>query len=195
MARGAYRESTDLRTLRQLVAFAEGGADDAALLAEAMRGLVALQRSTRQTTRALRLLTADELRPLKPNLRAFIRYAATPQGRDDISADETLHPIAVTLLPLLGPLKQAKGRWRLLFKVSGTPRDVLLFQVGTLIAAVGEERLQFCPAPDCGKAFIKIGRREYCSIRCQRRVFVSTYNPFTAQPRRTDRHGKPTRKR
>ena len=69
----------------------------------------------------------------------------------------------------------------------GTPRNVMRYQVLTLLERVGgAERLRLCPAPDCGRAFLKIGRRDYCSDRCRNRVFLSTYDPFAAKPRRAD---------
>ena len=67
--------------------------------------------------------------------------------------------------------------------IHGTPRDVLLYQVITLLGRVGGvERLRLCPAADCGHVFLKIGRRDFCSDRCQRRVFLRTYDPFAAHP-------------
>lgn len=189
MARGAYRESTAVRVLRQLVEFAEGpDQGDRVALADAGRSLVALQASNTQVSKALVALTAEQLRSLKHDLRSFLRAAGGHLG-DYLQATQ----IRVELLPLLGKLKQTKGRERWLFAATGAPRDVLLYQVAMLLAMVGEDRLRFCPAPDCGRAFVKVGRREYCSDRCQRRVFVSTYDPFKAQPRRKDRHGKKTR--
>ena len=78
--------------------------------------------------------------------------------------------------------------------VEGDPRDVLLYQASTFLQAIGTDRLHRCPAPDCRRVFVKVGRREYCSERCQRRVFVSKYDPFKARPRRKDgHHGKKTR--
>jgi hypothetical protein len=193
MARGAYRESTALNALRQLVEFSESDDEgDPIALAELGRSLVALQASNAQVAKVLKALTTEQLRSVKQDLRAFLRAAGGPRGGADY-LQATM--IRVELLPLLGTLKATKGRERWLFGVAGAPRDVLLYQVAMLLATVGEDRLQFCPAPDCGRSFVKVGRREYCSDRCQRRVFVSTYDPFKAQPRRKDRHGKTTRKK
>jgi hypothetical protein len=78
--------------------------------------------------------------------------------------------------------------------VGGAPRDALLYLVATLLNTVGVEKLRLCPAPDCNHAFVKIGRREYCSERCQRRVFLSTYDPLAARARRKEsRDGKAPR--
>jgi predicted RNA-binding Zn ribbon-like protein len=72
------------------------------------------------------------------------------------------------------------------FRLDGSPRDVLLYQVATLLASLGNdiERLLFCPAPDCRKLFVKSGRREFCSMRCQQRCYAKQYDPFAAQRRK-----------
>lgn len=54
-------------------------------------------------------------------------------------------------------------------QVSGNLIDLLCYQVFSLVATVGLERLQRCK---CGRGFIKRGRREYCSTRCQNRYFM-----------------------
>jgi len=91
-------------------------------------------------------------------------------------------------------LVSAPGPSGILIFIDGEPRDVLLYQVSTFLQAVGTDRLRQCPAPDCPRVFVKRGRREFCSERCQRRVFLASYDPFRAQSRRKDSHGKTTRK-
>src|SRR5205085_5197030 len=77
-------------------------------------------------------------------------------------------------------------------QVDGERRDVLLYQVLTLLDWLGSEveRLRCCPAPDCRKLFVKIGRREFCAVRCQQRVFQKNYDPFAAE-----RAGRSSRRR
>lgn len=53
--------------------------------------------------------------------------------------------------------------------VMGTQRDCLWLQTLTLLPAAGIGRLKRC---ECGRVFAKTGRREYCSPRCQRRVYM-----------------------
>lgn len=176
MARAPYRESAALRGLRQTVAFAEGSDSDPSAVSDIGRGFV-----TRDASKALGALRPAQVERLRQELRSFLHMRA----RGGRSAPPTIH---VTLVPLFGLLKQPGGR---LWGVDGSPRDVLLYQIHTFLDAVGEERLRVCPAPDCDRLFVKVGRREYCSVRCQRRVFVSTYDPFHAStPHRKDRHGK-----
>ena len=47
-----------------------------------------------------------------------------------------------------------------------------------MVEKTGVDRLRICPAPDCRKPFIKLGRREYCSDACQRRVYLTNYDAF-----------------
>ena len=179
MARGRYVESTAVRTLRALLAFAED--EHVSPETIALTGRAYILPSTRA---ALRALTPPQARALKRELRDF--FHAMGHGDDARQAVEIR--FQVTLVAARGP----KG---IVLFVEGEPREVLLYQASTILQAIGTDRLRRCPAPDCGRVFVKVGRREYCSERCQRRVFVSTYDPFKAQPRRKDRHGKPTRKR
>lgn len=53
--------------------------------------------------------------------------------------------------------------------VDGSAEDVIRFQALSLLRAVGVERLKTC---DCGVVFVKNGRREFCSERCQNRVYM-----------------------
>ncbi len=39
----------------------------------------------------------------------------------------------------------------------------------TLVRLVGEDKLDLC---DCGNPFVKLGRRGYCSPRCQKRFYM-----------------------
>jgi hypothetical protein len=179
MARGAYTQTTTRKILRVLIAFAEGEQNN---FADLVRGGKAF--ATGPSLNALGRLTPRQVAALKSDLRAFVRFLAGGSATEHQDGPR----IQVELVP-------AKAGNRVSLFVNGEPRDVVLYQTLTMVEAVGIDRLRLCPAPDCGRAFVKVGRREYCSPRCQRRVFLATYDPFKAQPRRKDHHGKPTRKR
>lgn len=55
------------------------------------------------------------------------------------------------------------------FEVSGELGDLLAMQAYLLARTVGRERLRQCA---CGKVFVRTGRREYCSERCQKRFYM-----------------------
>jgi CGNR zinc finger len=181
MARGRYVESTAVRTLRALVALAEDERVSPETIARTGRAYI-----LPPTLAALRALTPPQVQMLKQELREF--FHAMAQGDVAARAQTQEQRFNVAFVAASGP----SG---IVLFVEGDPRDVLLYQASTFLQAIGTDRLRRCPAPDCGRVFVKVGRREYCSERCQRRVFISTYDPFKAQPRRKDRHGKPTRKR
>jgi predicted RNA-binding Zn ribbon-like protein len=125
-----------------------------------------------------RQMKPADVEALRAELRTFLRALA----------GETKHDAAMTaaITPTLYPLRVGR---RVTLMVSGSPTDVTLFLAASLLEVVGTERLRLCPAPDCGRAFVKVGR-----------VFLTTYDPFAAKPRRKDRpkrgakNGKTTRK-
>lgn len=54
-------------------------------------------------------------------------------------------------------------------------REAFLFRLVWLLKQVGTNRLMKCPAAlttgeECGRLFLKVTRKEYCSTRCQARV-------------------------
>ena len=59
-------------------------------------------------------------------------------------------------------------------RVSGPYDRIAMFQLVTLIRFVGIDRIRAC---DCKRVFLKIGRREFCSERCQNRVYMRSYIP------------------
>jgi CGNR zinc finger len=59
--------------------------------------------------------------------------------------------------------------------VNGSPRDRFLYRVIRLLDELGIEKLHTCPAPKCGRLFFKVTRKEFCSTRCQSRVYMRRY--------------------
>jgi len=148
-----------------LVSFAADDNHDAVTLARAGKGYVVAP-----AIAAFRALTSGQVEELKKELRAFLEMMAGGEATDSRIATR----VTVTIMPV-----ETGASVSLL--VDGPVRDVLLYQVSTLLNKVGVDRLRLCPAPDCRRPFIKIGRREYCSDRCQRRVFLSGYDPLAAR--------------
>lgn len=174
MARGTYTQTTALKVLRMLITFSEGEQNS---FVDFVRG--GKEFAAAESMNALRCLTPPQVARLKGELRSFIRFLAGGSATEHLDGPR----IQVELVP-------AKAGSRVSLFLNGEPRDVVLYQTLTIVDAVGIDRLRLCPAPDCGRAFVKVGRREYCSPRCQRRVFLASYDPFKAQPRRKDRNGK-----
>jgi hypothetical protein len=57
-------------------------------------------------------------------------------------------------------------------EVTGSVRDVAVLELVLLLQEVGLGQLQRCGAPDCPRLFVKTYRREFCSIKCQKRVYM-----------------------
>lgn len=186
MARGTYNITPAVTALRGLIAYAESDKPAPALV----EVIHAADRLASDAYRSFRSQTGAEREHVRLELRSFLRAMAAP-------------PEAVMTAPIAPILQPLRTAGQVLLTVSGTPRDVTLYLAASLLQEVGTDRIRTCPAPDCGRAFVKIGRREHCSTRCQRRVWSRGYDPFAARARRPDnpqakkrtRHGKATRSR
>jgi len=75
--------------------------------------------------------------------------------------------------------------------ITGTAEQVVIFKLVMLIRAVGRKRILEC---DCKRLFIKTGRREYCSERCQKRVYMRGFWATQLKKKKVS-SGKTTRKR
>lgn len=158
------RLQRELHALRRLVDWIE--ADDPtradfpfviefghALFTVGTSGLTQIKTMTRQ---AVDLVRAE--------LRAIVRGLAAGQA-------VTVQPLRIgySLVPHVGTQSVStivEGAR------DGQGRDYLLaIAVAALnTAAIGHLRL--CPAPDCGKAFVKLTKQQFCSTRCQSRAYM-----------------------
>src|SRR5690349_24240221 len=78
-------------------------------------------------------------------------------------------------------------------------RDLVLYQTTELLRRVGVNNLRSCPAPKqdgiCGRLFIKVTKKEFCSKKCQARVWARARRAEEAQERKVKIHAKTTRTR
>lgn len=85
----------------------------------------------------------------------------------------------------------------------GSVGDVFYYQIARVLQAAGANRLRTCPAEDCGRLFVKVTKKAYCSTRCQSRIYMRhrreaerrADREALARVQREDRHGKSTRAR
>jgi hypothetical protein len=83
---------------------------------------------------------------------------------------------------------RVSARWdEPLILVTGPEQDLLDFALLALMKAAGLDRLRRC---DCGRIWVRLGKLEACSPRCQKRVYMRTYREKTGE-----RNGKTTRTR
>ncbi len=85
------------------------------------------------------------------------------------------------------------------FRTMGPAFARLQYQVMRLVEEVGVDKLRAChahkPRPEtgvCGRLFVKVTKKEYCSTKCQSRAWMKTES--TRDPdKKGKRHGKTTR--
>jgi hypothetical protein len=68
--------------------------------------------------------------------------------------------------------------------------DDMVYDWIAAMADAGTARIRVCPA--CGRLFVKITRKEYCSTKCQARTYMRKYREAN---RKGGPRGKTTRKR
>ena len=76
--------------------------------------------------------------------------------------------------------------------IEGANCDVATYFVVQLLREAGAARIRRC---DCDAVFVKVGRREFCSKRCQKRVYMRVYYRDLRNQQEMRRHGKTTRTR
>jgi hypothetical protein len=171
--------TNQLQELQRLVAYAEGGPQGfpillletgSAYVTERFYGelfalgpadLDALQQAVRTFLR-LMVGGADYTAPLKFDV-SFMAAKHEPFERGGRKIDGRDQPLKRSVK---GP-RRVVSLW-----IDGTPRDVLLHQVAWLLTSVGIDRLGVCRATDCGRVYVRITKKRFCSARCQSRTYM-----------------------
>jgi hypothetical protein len=125
------------------------------------------------------------LQALQERARALL--AAFVKGRVTVEADLLLTFIV---------RRENDGRVRV--QVHGSPLDLFLYQVVRVLETGGAEKLLACPAPECGRIFVKVTKKRFCSQRCQSRIYMRQLRAEERAEREAltpkgVRHGKTTR--
>jgi hypothetical protein len=114
---------------------------------------------------ALRHQTATELRDeLLAFLRRVVRHSTErPEGVGEVL--EVQEGFALTAHPVAG---------QVVVGIYGTRRTVACLQLVLLLERVGLAHVRLCGVDDCPRLFVKTYRREFCSVRCQKRHYMRT---------------------
>lgn len=84
-------------------------------------------------------------------------------------------------------------------QVHGSPLDLFAYQLVRVLETGGAEKLLACPAPECGRIFLKVTKKRFCSQRCQSRIYMRQLRADERAERdaltKGARHGKTTRTR
>lgn len=59
---------------------------------------------------------------------------------------------------------------RVSIAAKGDTRTLIILQTVLLLQEVGLANVHKCIAPDCQRLFVKVYRREFCSVQCQKRI-------------------------
>ena len=162
----------DLQALQRLVTFAEGvSMEMPAVLVESGHGIVTIGSSGLKKAQAM---TAVEIEMLRAELREQLRSIAR---RD--SAVITTNQLSFHLVKhqLTTPRRHKKGgrsddRQIASSIIDGPPRDLFLYLATRVLTTVAIERLEICPDADCGKVFVRVTKKRFCSQRCQSRIYM-----------------------
>jgi CGNR zinc finger len=182
----------ELAGLQKLVAFAEGDSDlFPVLLLKTGRGLITTASSA--NTRLL-TLSPRQIAVLQTELRAFMRDLAHT-GQAHTIAPYTVGFMVATHAPDPPARGPRRVRQAASLLVDGDPRDVLWYQTEKVLTAVGLERLRLCPAPECGRAFVRVTQKRFCSTRCQTRIYMRERRAKDKAEEERFLHGTKTRTR
>ena len=81
-------------------------------------------------------------------------------------------PRAGIVIPLDLAMVHIPARGELVVQISTEVTQALLLQLACALELVGRERLQRC---DCDRLFVRTGKRQFCSERCQKRVYMRRF--------------------
>ena len=119
-----------------------------------------------------------------PELLAFLRSLVRLRGTTSSG-----YGIWVDGFKLLATA-EGDHRARVCLAPQGAMRTAAILQFGLLLEAVGIANVQPCSAPDCPRLYVKTYRREFCSVRCQKRTYMRQKRA-KEQRRQTPRRPRP----
>jgi hypothetical protein len=99
-------------------------------------------------------------------LRLFLR-AIVKLGENDNSG--SLIPVVAIGRLEFAPV--AVGE-HLLLGFDASARDALWLQTMEMLRRFGLQRIRACPDSACSKLFVRTGRQDYCSDKCQARIYM-----------------------
>jgi hypothetical protein len=124
--------------------------------------------------------TTDEIAALRSLLVPILRSLVTARNQ-----------FRYTLQFETGPLRFAgfvMGRTTQCL-VDGHLGDVLVLQLLALLIRARFPEVRVCSAPDCERLYVKLFRREFCSVRCQSRTYMRTRRENARRQRRRRTRG------
>jgi hypothetical protein len=108
----------------------------------------------------------EEFRDLWGELRVFLGSIV---DRSVVNAGGYARPTPIPIRKGIQFSVQAR-RDGATIAAAATVEDLVVLNVVWLLRDVGLPRVQRCGAADCRRLFVKVGRRKFCSARCQQRT-------------------------
>jgi hypothetical protein len=141
------------------------------------------------------------LRKTQPRLQALLRGIARCDTTHAPSTGSTEHQTdAAAVFQITLRADMVGGSVRI-HAIASHFSDRFLFTALRLAEEVGLDRLRVCPASGCGRIFVKVTKKQFCSTNCQMREYMREYrdNDHMPPPKRGDpkgaSRGKQTRAR
>lgn len=113
---------------------------------------------------AVRTAPDDQIALWHTNLRSLLGFVDVVKRGSESGKLPQFGFSGVTLTALAGD--------EVRLEVAGIPKQMLTLQLLTLVRTVGPERLERC---DCGRLFVRVGKRRSCSDRCSKRVYMRRF--------------------
>jgi hypothetical protein len=134
------------------------------------------------------ILTAGQLRTMQQDT---VRLFTTLTG---LRSGGSIQPDGITIGNIEISAIELPPTHRTLVMVAGTAEDVFRFSLVRCIQGTSVEKLRRCPDPKCNRFFFKAGKKDYCSTRCQSRVYMRKRRQ-EAKGARLDRTARRSRSR
>lgn len=157
-----------LDVLQQLVEFAEGDTLSIPIpLFEVGDGLLV---ANHHTMKQIAIATRLQREHLQKELQYYLRGIANGHAsmvkpyeiRTEISATVTDSPTTSR--------RRRSGTRSANYYIEGSIRDWVFYLVDRVLPNVAVEALRSCSG--CGRAFVKITQKKFCSTKCQKRTFM-----------------------
>lgn len=182
-ARKRYRTRDESR-LRDLIDFAEGRvnvSDGRKVLIRVLDGLPGYSPLGSEHGDAINQWPDAKITEIGANLQKFAR--TTLRARNVFSQPKPRQPLPLSTIEV-GPFRytvmpipqMGKGfeglNVTMFLYIDGETKDLVWYAFLNLLRSVGLSNIRACAADDCDSIYVRVGRREFCSDRCQRRIYM-----------------------
>ena len=169
-----YTEAQGIALARRLVAALDAPAERARrVLSTLMRARLSHVVIASHSSQDVEQATEQELGEWQQALKATLAWIV--QARDQgwrLVSTVTGQPVVTAPTAVIGgEVRVQISTADASVTLSGPPLDMLVTQLYALVGLV-RRRLRRC---DCGQIFVRTGKRQFCSSRCQKRIYMRRF--------------------